>query len=255
MSFVTMPHVPPPRRTGVALRALRLATALFFRGWLKGYHRLRIVGRENLPASGPFVLVANHASHLDVVCLLAALPLGQLGRAFPTASADYFFASLPKRFVSSLLFNGLPLHRTGGAGSAAAVRDDLHQCRQALISSPDGGIVILFPEGSRSLDGELHPFKRGVGVLVAGTDVPVIPCRLEGTFGAMPKGRKFPRPRRIRLTIGAAHRYAGRHPGKDSARRIADDLHHAVAALPPGGTAATLPPHVDPDDEAVTLAA
>ena len=257
MGFDTTQPGQPPRRVAVPLQALRLATALFFRAWLKGYHRLQVVGRQNLPAAGPFVLVANHASHLDVVCLQAALPLGHLRRAFPTASADYFFVSRVRRLISSLLFNGLPLHRVGGAGSAPAVRDDLHRCREALLSGPDGGIVILFPEGSRSLDGAIHPFKRGVGLLVAGTDVPVIPCRLEGTFDAMPKGRRWPRRWRIRLTIGEAHHYATCHASKDGARRFAQELQDAVAALalPSGTNASTLPPHVDPDEEAVHLAA
>ena len=75
---------------------LRIAfslTALVLRGWLKFYHRLEITGRENLPKEGSFVMVANHASHLDTLCLLAAITLRKLHRAFPAAAQDYFLSA------------------------------------------------------------------------------------------------------------------------------------------------------------------
>jgi 1-acyl-sn-glycerol-3-phosphate acyltransferase len=75
-----------PRQPGLVVRGLRWGVALAVRGVLRSYNRLTIVGRENLPADGPFVLVANHSSHLDVLCLLAAIPLGELPRSYPTAS-------------------------------------------------------------------------------------------------------------------------------------------------------------------------
>src|SRR5687768_5303317 len=59
------------RQPGLVVRGLRRGVALAVRGVLRSYNRLTIVGRENLPADGPFVLVANHSSHLDVLCLLA----------------------------------------------------------------------------------------------------------------------------------------------------------------------------------------
>jgi 1-acyl-sn-glycerol-3-phosphate acyltransferase len=203
------------------------------RGWLKGYHRIDVVGRGSLPVAGPFVIVANHASHLDALSLLAALPLRDVPRARPTASVDYFFATPLRKLFSSLLIGGLPIHRrrSGGPAGPGAVRASLEGCRRVLA---DGGIVILFPEGSRSGDGAIGAFKRGVGLLVAGTDVPVIPCRLDGTFKSMPKGTYWPRPRRIRLTVGRPVTYAADSRGKASARRIARDLHSAVVALGDG---------------------
>src|SRR5207248_1251992 len=80
-----------PREPDMLVYGLRLAAALACRGGLRLYHRLAISGRENLPRDGSFVLVANHASHLDVLCLLAALPLARIHRAFPAAAQDYFF--------------------------------------------------------------------------------------------------------------------------------------------------------------------
>lgn len=245
-----------PRRPGVVTRAARRATAVLLRAVLRSYHRLRIIGRENLPTTGPFVLVANHASHLDVLCLLAAVPLRDLDRVYPTASADYFFSSLPRAAAAALLFNGVPFHRPG-RGDDANVRESLERCRELLLgydSRPGSSVVILFPEGSRTTDGSIRPFKRGVGVMVAGTDVPVVPCRLEGTFDAMPKGRWIPWPRRVTLRIGRARTYGHLGTGKLAAQHVARELYDAVVAL--GRTGPTMPPKpVDADEPAVHLAA
>jgi 1-acyl-sn-glycerol-3-phosphate acyltransferase len=246
---------PVRLRPGPFTRAARFVTLLVVRAWLKWHHRIEMSGRGNLPADGPFVLVANHASHLDVLCLLAALPVRDLPRTHPTASADYFFATRRLALVSSLLFNGMPFHRRagGGAASPSAVRDSLDRCRRALAGTAGGGdrggIVILFPEGSRSPDGTIRPFKRGVGLLVAGTDVPVIPCRLDGTFEAMPKGSRWPRPRRIQLTIGKPRTYATHRRGKAVAQQIARDLHSAVLELSPDGNTVRRPTALGRNDD------
>src|SRR5258707_6773331 len=65
-------------------------SALLIRAWLRFYHRFEIDGLENIPRDGSFILVANHASHLDVLCLLSAVPLANLHRAFSAAAKDYF---------------------------------------------------------------------------------------------------------------------------------------------------------------------
>src|SRR5262245_250598 len=85
-----------PREPDMFAYGLRSAGALTVRSYLKLYHRLQMTGLENLHTDGSFVLVANHASHLDILCLLAALPLKKLHRAFPAAAADYFFKSMPR---------------------------------------------------------------------------------------------------------------------------------------------------------------
>src|SRR5256885_761927 len=85
-----------PREPDVLVYTLRSMVALSLRTWLKAYHRLHIVGRENLPRDGSYIIVANHSSHLDVPCLLSALPVTKLHRVFPAAAEDYFFVSLPR---------------------------------------------------------------------------------------------------------------------------------------------------------------
>jgi len=214
-----------PREPDMLVFGLRWLTASVLRGWLHVYHRLTVVGRENLPRDSSFVMVANHASHLDTLCLLAALPMARLHRAFPAAARDYFFVSGMRAFVAAVVANALPFDRR------LDPRHSLELCTQ-LLANP-GNILIVFPEGTRSETGALHEFKPGIGLVVAGTDVPVVPCYLDGAYAAWPKGTSVPRPRAIRLTIGTPRRYAHLPRGKPSAVQICSELRAAVQALGP----------------------
>ncbi len=90
-----------PREPDILVYLLRSFAAVSMRAWLRLYHRLEITGLENLPASGSFVLVANHSSHLDAPYLVSALPLRKLHRVFPTAAADYFPETHPPQRASA----------------------------------------------------------------------------------------------------------------------------------------------------------
>jgi 1-acyl-sn-glycerol-3-phosphate acyltransferase len=193
------------------------------RGLLRICCRFEIVGEENLRSNRSFVLVANHSSHLDTVCLLAALPLRRLHRAFPAAAADYFFKSVPRTWMATVIVNALPFERQ------TQVRHSLAICRELLANA--GNVLIIFPEGTRSKTGELQDFKPGIGSLVAGSDVAVLPCYLDGAFRAWPKGKCLPRPRKVRLIIGAPRDYASVPPDKSASTRIANDLCAAVQEL------------------------
>jgi 1-acyl-sn-glycerol-3-phosphate acyltransferase len=212
-----------PREPDILVYGLRLVCAGIMRGWLKLYHRLTIVGGEHLPRDQSFVMVANHASHLDTLCLLSALPVSQLQRAFPAAAKDYFFVSAPRIFLAAVVINALPFERR------VTPRQSLRLCA-GLLDNP-GNVLILFPEGTRSATGELAEFKPGIGHLLAGRDVPVVPCRLEGAHRAWPKGAWLPRPRRVRLTIGPPRSYGHMPHEKESVLRICAELHDAVQAL------------------------
>jgi 1-acyl-sn-glycerol-3-phosphate acyltransferase len=203
--------------------SLRSLAAVLLRFWLRVYHGLTIVGRHNLPADRSFVLVANHASHLDTLCLLAALPIRRLHRAFPAAAQDYFCVSPPWALLAKVLVNALPLDRR------CAPWHGLQACAR-LLADP-GNIVLLFPEGKRSADGSLGEFKPGVAFLAAGRDVPVVPCHLTGTHAALPKGTWCPRPRSVRLTIGAPRVYAHLPATKKSRKQICHELRQAVLSL------------------------
>lgn len=212
-----------PREPEMLVYGLRSLAAFLLRCFLKLYHRFSISGRENLPEQGSFILVCNHASHLDALCLLSALPMKKLHRAFPAAAADYFFQSVTRLGLSSILLNAIPFQRKGGAAKSMAV------CR-GLLGNP-GNILILFPEGTRTSTGKMGEFKPGIGLLAAESPWPVIPCYLEGAFKAYPKGAWFPKPFRLRLCIGKACYYANTPCTREGAHQIAQDLQNAVVNL------------------------
>jgi 1-acyl-sn-glycerol-3-phosphate acyltransferase len=212
-----------PREPDLLVYSVRLAAATLIRGWLRVYHRLQVFGRENLPRDGSFVLVANHCSHLDALAILSAMPIRKLHRVFPAAAQDFFFVSIPRLTIAAIVVNALPFNRQ------ANIRQSLSLCKR-LLENP-GNVLLLFPEGTRSTTGELGEFKPGIGLMLAGTRVPVVPCRLEGTFRAWPKGRCFPRPRRVRLVIGSARTYEHLGRGKDSAIEISRDLRESILSL------------------------
>src|SRR3954471_20969814 len=196
----------------------RAVAAVVLRAWLRIYHRFEIVGPEQLRTNRPLVIVANHCSHLDTLCLLAALPLAKLRRAFPAAASDYFFRRLPRTWMAAMI-NALPFGRT------AHVRRSLSVCSE-VISEP-GNILIIFPEGTRSRSGDIQEFKGGIGALVSGRDVTVVPCRLQGTHQAWPKGQRFPRPEKIRLIVGTPRSYISRGSDRADHVFIARDLRDA----------------------------
>jgi len=193
------------------------------RGYLRGYHRLRIEGREHLPAQAPFVMVGNHASHLDAITLAAALPWRLRQSAFPIAAGDVFFEAPAVALFSAMMLNALPMWRKSCGPQA------MKQLRERLIGEP--AIYILFPEGTRSRDGGMGRFKPGIGMMVAGAPVPVVPCYLHGAFAACPPDKKLPRPRPLRLRIGAPLEFCDKSNDRESWQEIAARLESAVAAL------------------------
>jgi len=216
-----------PRDPGMAVCALRGAIQVALRTFLRAYHRFDVVGRENLPAGESFVMVCNHSSHLDALCLLSSLPLGRVHRAFPAAAADYFFASPLRGALSVIVFNGLPFDR-GHHGGAS-----LDMCRE-LLAGPDN-VLIMFPEGTRSGSGTIGRFRSGVARLVAGTSTPVVPCHLSGAYEAWPKGQVAPRPGLLRLHIGRPRVFPDVSPADPVAvASISAQLRADVAALKRG---------------------
>jgi 1-acyl-sn-glycerol-3-phosphate acyltransferase len=214
-----------PRYPDMTVYAMRSAFQIALRVFLRGYNRLSVQGREHLPADESFVMVCNHASHLDALCLLASLPLRRVHRAFPAAAADYFFSSLPRSVLSVIFVNGLPFDREGKGA------ESLEVCRQ-LLARPGGNILILFPEGTRGTAGTIGPFRSGIGRLVAGTRTPVVPCHLSGSREAFPKGALLPRPRTLRLHIGRARTFPDVSPrDRDAVALLCAELRDDVVAL------------------------
>ena len=157
-------------------------------------HRLRIRGRENLPRRAPFILVANHASHLDAIILGAILPFRFVGAVFPIAAGDTFFTKRASSIFATAFMNALPIWRKNcGAHSLEDLRERLLQA---------ACIYILFPEGTRTRTGEMASFKPGLGRLVAGTNVRIVPCYLNGTYAALPAAGVLPHWKKISVRVG-----------------------------------------------------
>jgi 1-acyl-sn-glycerol-3-phosphate acyltransferase len=218
----------PTREEGFAGRLLhglwRLLARLYFRLW----HRLHIIGREHLPAAPPYLVIANHTSHLDAPAIGCALPLRHAGRTHALAAGEVFFESLAgATFVASAL-NAFPVWR------GRTKRGELLALRQRL--QEEQGIYVAFPEGTRSRDGGLQPFKGGLGALVAGSDTPVVPCRIEGAFAALPSHRRWPRPVRITLTFGPPLSFGALPNRLAGWRQVAEQMERAVRALATPGS-------------------
>src|SRR5205814_3578726 len=125
----------------------------------------------------------------------------------------YFFQSVARLWIAAVIANALPF------GRQMRIRQSLSLCQQ-LLASP-GTILIIFPEGTRSTTGELRAFKSGIGALVAGRDVAVVPCLIDGSFWAWPKGKRLPRPRKVRVIVDVASTYWERGSDKQDISALA----------------------------------
>jgi len=211
------------RERGTLPWLLHLILWTVVRAWLRVYHRLTIEGIDQLPKEGSFVLVANHASHLDALVLSSLLPWHLRPDVFPIAAGDTFFKSRITAVMSALFVNALPMSRKGGVShSLADLRDRLAGSRC---------VYIIFPEGTRSRDGKMGPFKSGLGMMVAGTPISVVPCRLWGTFEALPPARRFARARKIRVRVGKPVQFDSICNDRQGWNQIAQTLQAAVAEL------------------------
>ena len=211
------------REAGLVAGLTQTGWRLLVKTYLRGYHRLRVEGREHLPKQAPFVMVANHASHLDALTLASALPWKLRQSVFPIAAGDVFFETPAVALFSAMMLNALPMWRKSCGPHA------MQQLRERLIGEP--AIYVLFPEGTRTRDGQLGRFKPGIGMLVAAADVPVVPCYLDGAFTACPPDGKIPRPLPLRLRIGAPLRFSDLKNERAGWQEIAAQLEAAVAAL------------------------
>jgi 1-acyl-sn-glycerol-3-phosphate acyltransferase len=220
--------LPPAERLRSLLRErglVGIGLNATWRGAVRGYmalaHGLRVEGRERLPRP-PFILIANHCSHLDALTLAAALRGKAARQAHALAAGEVFFGSDAGAAFSAYAINALPVwrgHTTRGA---------LETLRARLVE--DRLVYILFPEGTRSRGGEVGAFQPGLARLVAGTGVPVVPCWIEGAHACWPAQRRWPRPGRIALRIGEALRFPDGAAGRAA---LTAACREAVLALRP----------------------
>jgi 1-acyl-sn-glycerol-3-phosphate acyltransferase len=163
------------------------------------YLRRRVDGREVLgeEVTAPVIFVANHCSHLDTPTILRALPHRWRSRTAVAAAADYFYKSRWRARGVALVFNTVPMGRHGGGlGNGATDHVD------RLID--EGWNLLMFPEGTRSRNGQIGTVHSGAAVLAARHGLNLLPIWVGGTHEAMPPGENWPK----------------RHPGRLFSRRV-----------------------------------
>jgi 1-acyl-sn-glycerol-3-phosphate acyltransferase len=196
---------------------------LFF-AYIRLYFRPRITGQANLPAGGAFILAANHSSHVDTAVIFSTLPPHLRQHVVAAAARDYFFEGGWKQSTARILFNAIPVDRETPKGE-----DPLRHVVRAL---DEGYGVVIYPEGTRSQSGQIGPFRRGIGRLIATfPDVPVIPLRVAGADRAMPKGAGIPRPYTVRVYFGQPLHLQASLEDRASWQAAADTVREAVLQL------------------------
>jgi 1-acyl-sn-glycerol-3-phosphate acyltransferase len=188
--------------------------------------RPHVRGRENVPASGPFIIASNHLSFIDsmIIPLMAPRRVGYL------AKAEYFTGTGIGGWLTRTWFTAL---------GALPVERETHRAAQAALDTAlavlkDGGGFGLYPEGTRSRDGRLARGKTGVAWLALTAECPVVPVGVIGTDRIQPVGARWPRPRRATVIFGKPLTFP-QHKGKagnNRARReVTDQIMEAIREL------------------------
>lgn len=193
------------------------------RGVARLFFGFRVVG--SVPKEGGLLVAANHASYFDI----PLLGCGMSRRAWYLGRSDLFMPGV-KGILKWLGWIPLKLGRLDRKAFDRAI---------ALIKA--GKVVVIFPEGGRSLDGRLRHAKAGLGLIVAQTGCPVVPAYLKGTFDVLPAGAKRPRFHPVSVTFGTPLTFSaqGNTQTKAFYQEVSRVVMERIAAL--GGVAA--PPH------------
>jgi long-chain acyl-CoA synthetase len=155
---------------------------LGLRLWMMMWHRFEPRGRVKLDR--PSLIVANHASHLDIAAIFCALPFDELMKVRTAAAKDVIFALPPAPLeLLKFLFGVFPFERKNGS------TESLERCERYLRA---GYHVVIFPEGRRSPDGAFLGFTPGFAKVAYRTGVPIVPMRLVGTERALKRGTSIP---------------------------------------------------------------
>jgi len=197
------------------MRPVYFAGWCFFRAFCKHYFGWRVYNPERVPLEGPVILAANHVSFIDPFLIGAGV----------RRDINYLARENLFRFpiVGWLLrqWNTVPVDREGGG--AAGLRAILER----LLA---GGGIILFPEGTRSRDGQLQPARSGIGLTVIKSTASVVPVRVFGTFEAYGRHIRLPRPRRVAVKYGCPMAFeALRAEASTCAKPRLKQIYHQVA--------------------------
>jgi len=182
--------------------SLRLLIHLFLlRPFLKLFFGVNVAGKKNLAALDRYIIIANHNSHLDILLLFYILPIRHIMMTHPVAAEEYFSKSKVLFKLIEYLFRPIWIVRE------EKVEDPLKGMKERLSS---GHNIIVFPEGTRGIPGQIGKFKTGVGRLAEQyRDVPIIPVFLSGPEKAFPKKSAFPLPIWNNVTVGPPQIFRG----------------------------------------------
>ena len=181
--------------------------------------RLEVRGRAHVPATGPLLLVSNHVSVLDPPFVGGAAPRD----LHFLAKEELFAVPLLGRLLRAV--NARPVKRDGS---------DSRVLKLALRLLAEGRALLVFPEGTRGVEGELREGKPGVGMLAVTSGAPVVPVYVSGTGRALPRGRAVPRPTKVRVTFGPALHFKAAGDGdgkKERYREATQEMMRAIAQL------------------------
>ncbi len=188
--------------------------------------RATVSGLEHIPQRGPCLLAANHASFMDAFVVSGLVPNAVFDRLFFLGWEQYFRDGIAAGFAK--------------AGHIVPVNTETHLVQAMQVAASllrRGKMVMIFPEGCRTLDGALLPFRKGVGVLAAELSVPVVPVWINGTYEAWPVGQTLPKPGRVTVSFGkpvyidASERQEWKAQGKDEYELATQRIRDAVLEL------------------------
>ncbi|HVE76910.1 MAG TPA: lysophospholipid acyltransferase family protein [Actinomycetota bacterium] len=189
---------------------------------LRGLYGVKRQGLETFPMEGPVIVVANHVSFLDSFWI----PLSVPRRMVYLAKSDYFESRKTRWFFRAL--GMIPVKRDVKEKTEAALQAGIEVLEQ-------GGVIGLYPEGTRSPDGRLYRGRTGVARLALRSGAPVVPVGLVGSREVMPKSAKFPKPwGKVRVRFGPPlnfERYAERSEDRFVLRTITDEIMYEIMSL------------------------
>jgi 1-acyl-sn-glycerol-3-phosphate acyltransferase len=204
----------------LAIAAREITARLFgpvFAWFLEGP---TVTGAEHLAAVGPGTIICpTHASHLDSSAMRLALGPRHRRRLAAAVAADYFTVSRKRWFFAAWIGAAFPLDRSGHGGH------DSFAVAECLLA--DGWDILLDPEGTRSVTGEIGRFPAGIGLLAIRTGCPVLPARIVGIAAVLPKGARWPHRGPVEVRFGMPMRAL---PGED-ARAFTARLEDVIRAL------------------------
>ncbi|MDP2361528.1 MAG: lysophospholipid acyltransferase family protein [bacterium] len=203
-------------------RAIRTGLHMALDTWLFGYNRVTYHRRERLREDQQQIIVSNHTSHYDAAVLLSAFPFHCMHRVHPVAAKDYFFSNRLKGLFFRLFMNVLPIERS------AKLHEAFVPTEEALAR---GHSIIIFPEGTRSVDGEIKSFKVGVGYLSAKYGLPVLPVYIDGAHKAFGKGHNVPKAFKVSVVYGKPLRYEGDPADREGWATFAERLRGEIQRL------------------------